>query len=109
MEKVKKSYRTFWAVFFIVAPFVLLPVILVVYAIFSFVFATLGWSEMANATMILSLIHVGLSLLAIVAILGMFVGVPVGIYLLVTADKKPNEEKPATPPAAPPSDNPSIQ
>ena len=79
LEK-KKKRRVVWGVILIVVPILALPVLLSIYAIFSFVAIKVGGE---NWIVVASIVRVLLGLCGVLSILGMFVGIPVGIYLLV--------------------------
>ena len=93
--------RKIKGILLIVVPIPLLMFVLAAYAIMSFVISSIieaSGDELGAAATIGSIISVLLSLLGIVAIIGILIGIPLGIYLIVTGDK----HKVATvPPAAP--------
>lgn len=71
-------------IFLIVAPIVSLPLVLVAYAISTFVFVNLGVGSVTTG----SIIHVVLSLLGLISLLGVLIGTPAGILILVLGKKE---------------------
>jgi hypothetical protein len=89
-----------WGIFFIVAPFVLLIFVLFAFAVVSFVSAQLdtvpidgsvtGLSKRSNLIVVMSLLRVMLGILGNVAVIGVIVGIPIGIILLLRRSFTPN-------------------
>lgn len=75
------------AILLMVGPFVLLPIVLMVYAMTSFMFANGGGSS-DLATVIGNIVSMVLGLAGMLCVLGIFVGIPLGIYFLVQAGKE---------------------
>lgn len=87
-------------ILFIVVPIPLLMFVLAAYAIMSFIIASVvPAGESGGASVLIgSLMSIILGLFGIVAVIGIIIGLPLGIYLIVTGDK---HHVAATPPAAP--------
>lgn len=92
-------------ILFIAVPLPLLFVTLSLYAVSSFVIssfaATDGGSQDTLVT-VASLINMLLGLLGFVSVIGILVGIPLGIYLIVTADKNKTTPIAQQPSIAPP-------
>jgi hypothetical protein len=88
VKKYKTSKRTIWGVILMVAPVVLLFVAIPGYAISSFVFGSLMAGSGSDGLMIAAkIINVILALLGVVSVLGLFICIPIGIYLVASKGK----------------------
>lgn len=94
------SKKRLTAILLMVGPFVLLPIILAVYAISSFVFssagsdATFGGGDASLTMVIGNIVSIVLGLAGMLCVLGIFVGIPLGIYFLVQAGKEETAANP---------------
>lgn len=73
----------------LVSPFVLITGTLIFFAIVNFVFNTLfGTLELGSSLQkVQSILHFLLSLTGMLGVVDFFIGIPVGIYFLVTTEK----------------------
>jgi hypothetical protein len=103
----KTSSKRLFGALSIAAPFIALPIILAVYAIVQFVVSSTASDqtfagEDASLTVVVgNIVNTVLGFVGVLATLGIFVGIPLGIFLLVQAS---NEEKAALPPGGAPRD-----
>lgn len=93
-RKIKTSKRTIWGVILMIVPVVLFFIAIPGYAISTFVFANLMMgSGGQDWALVAKIVNVLLSLLGVVAVLSLFVCIPIGIYLVATKGKA---DQPAT-------------
>lgn len=86
-------------------PLPLLVITLAVYAIASFVIASLVMAsdgDGSGAVVIGQILSIVLGLIGVAAVIGLIIGIPLGIYLIVTADKHTAAPTAPLPPVAPP-------
>lgn len=86
-----KNKSFVWGLILLIVPIPLLVLVLGMYGVFTFVFASLAstGSDIGTAGVLINIILGGLSLLSVV---GIFVGMPFGIYLLIKSGKKPEKK-----------------
>ena len=92
----KTSSKRIFGILCIVGPFIALPVLLAAFAISSFILSSAGSdatfagdpSGATLATTIGNIVSTIMGFAGVLAILGIFVGIPLGIYLLVQASKE---------------------
>lgn len=79
----------------IVLPIPTLMLVMAVYAITSFIFSSLtAASDSSGAVVIIGqVINILLGLVGVAAVAGIFVGIPVGIYLLASEDGATSRKK----------------
>ena len=79
-----RSNKGVWCILF---PFAAIFVALFLYAGLSFITGLIGSTSSVSLTFIM-VIRLILHLLGLIGVLGIFVSVPIGVYLLITSDKK---------------------
>jgi len=96
----KKSKRRLVAILCMVVPIVALPISLILYPVISLVVGLMGLEASSGGLLFSQIARVALSFLGIISVAGIFIGLPVGVILLVT-DKTNNqsvsENKPIEP------------